>query len=429
MQTFDVEDRWPELFVQLDDVQRNSVRQSLAAGWHEGFNPTREDVEKHVNQYENATTRAGVLRYIRQLFNFAKHNDWITTSVADKVKMPRFHLPAATTVLVAHCDINRAGLHWCAGAFDQSMTCHIPAYGRYPATGFLWPDKASEQQQAAAIYRGLVAMAAQVAGIQFVRDGTPFPLSMMLVDASYKSDVVHRFAESSPHRFQVMPAIGRAAHKYRWSKDSLVGRAMEQCHIQRTKERRQRYAMANVDFWRETMQRAFLGEAGEPGGCTLYHERNKHAHRIFAEHLTAEVLENKYETDLGWRWEWTHAVGTNWDWGDALTGCWVAAALQGLSSGGVAVERKKRTASVIIGGKRYGAAGEQENGNGKDGEHGQSGQTGGQAGDGAGGIAQAAGNVEGADGLGGAVGAGAGPETAKPAAKRRVVVGRPSARW
>lgn len=45
MQTFDVEDRWPELFVQLDDVQRNSVRQSLAAGWHEGFDPTREDVE------------------------------------------------------------------------------------------------------------------------------------------------------------------------------------------------------------------------------------------------------------------------------------------------------------------------------------------------------------------------------------------------
>lgn len=45
MQTFDVEDRWPELFAQLNEVQRNSVRQSLAAGWHEGFAPTREDVE------------------------------------------------------------------------------------------------------------------------------------------------------------------------------------------------------------------------------------------------------------------------------------------------------------------------------------------------------------------------------------------------
>lgn len=42
---FDVEERWPELFAQLDDEQRNSVRQSLAAGWHEGFTSTREDVE------------------------------------------------------------------------------------------------------------------------------------------------------------------------------------------------------------------------------------------------------------------------------------------------------------------------------------------------------------------------------------------------
>ena len=51
---FDIEDRWPELFVQLDDVQRNSVRQSLAAGWHEGFNPTREDVENLTDEARGA---------------------------------------------------------------------------------------------------------------------------------------------------------------------------------------------------------------------------------------------------------------------------------------------------------------------------------------------------------------------------------------
>ena len=42
---FDFEDRWPELFDRLDARQRNAVRQSLAAGWHEGFEPTREHVE------------------------------------------------------------------------------------------------------------------------------------------------------------------------------------------------------------------------------------------------------------------------------------------------------------------------------------------------------------------------------------------------
>ena len=42
---FDVEERWPELFVQLDEHQRRAVVQSPASGWHEGFTPTREDVE------------------------------------------------------------------------------------------------------------------------------------------------------------------------------------------------------------------------------------------------------------------------------------------------------------------------------------------------------------------------------------------------
>lgn len=42
---FTVEEQWPELFTQLDEAQRDSVRQALAAGWHEGFAPTREDVE------------------------------------------------------------------------------------------------------------------------------------------------------------------------------------------------------------------------------------------------------------------------------------------------------------------------------------------------------------------------------------------------
>lgn len=44
-ESFTIEEQWPELFTQLDATQRDSVRQALAAGWHEGFTPTREDVE------------------------------------------------------------------------------------------------------------------------------------------------------------------------------------------------------------------------------------------------------------------------------------------------------------------------------------------------------------------------------------------------
>ncbi len=40
-----IEQQYPELFAQLTDTERRAVVQTLAAGWHEGFNPTREDVE------------------------------------------------------------------------------------------------------------------------------------------------------------------------------------------------------------------------------------------------------------------------------------------------------------------------------------------------------------------------------------------------
>lgn len=41
---FDIEDRWPELFVQLDETQRRAVVQSLASAWHEGWTPNREEI-------------------------------------------------------------------------------------------------------------------------------------------------------------------------------------------------------------------------------------------------------------------------------------------------------------------------------------------------------------------------------------------------
>lgn len=70
MEKFDIEERWPELFVQLDDTQRHAVRQSLAAGWHEGFEPTREDV-KNLTDYVRGAIGAG--EYRRRAHAAARH--------------------------------------------------------------------------------------------------------------------------------------------------------------------------------------------------------------------------------------------------------------------------------------------------------------------------------------------------------------------
>lgn len=53
-----IEQQYPELFAQLTDTERRAVVQTLAAGWHEGFNPTREDVE-NITDYARGAIDAG----------------------------------------------------------------------------------------------------------------------------------------------------------------------------------------------------------------------------------------------------------------------------------------------------------------------------------------------------------------------------------
>lgn len=55
---FDIAERWPELFEQLDAAQRRAVVQSLALSWHEGWIPNREDVENLTDRARGAIDAA-----------------------------------------------------------------------------------------------------------------------------------------------------------------------------------------------------------------------------------------------------------------------------------------------------------------------------------------------------------------------------------
>ena len=63
---FDIEERWPDLFAQLDSTQRNAVRQSLAAARHEGWTPNREDVKNLTDEARGAIDETEYLRRVRE---------------------------------------------------------------------------------------------------------------------------------------------------------------------------------------------------------------------------------------------------------------------------------------------------------------------------------------------------------------------------
>lgn len=63
---FDIEERWPELFADLDDGKRHAIVQALASAWHEGWVPNREDVENLTDEARGAIDEAEYLRRARE---------------------------------------------------------------------------------------------------------------------------------------------------------------------------------------------------------------------------------------------------------------------------------------------------------------------------------------------------------------------------
>jgi len=249
---------------------------------------------------------------------------------------PRFTVPDRATIIVAATDINRArgGLHWVIVSFDQQMSGHVVVYGRWPESGEVWPENAPVGVRQTKLFAELTRLGQHIAILPLVRAGIRVRPSRLVVDRGYEPEVVHRFCTQGGAPFHLIPCHGYAAHKYGPRKASLVGAPKENCHV--TTSSLGNFVAFNADAVREQMQRAWLGEAGTPGGATIY-QSDPRQHVSFADHLCAEVLRQKYQTDYGMRYEWTHQPGSQWDWGDAMSMAYVGALEQGWTAQGVRV--------------------------------------------------------------------------------------------
>jgi len=258
-------------------------------------------------------------------------------------------VPDQARILIAATDINRSGLYWVVVAFCQDMSAHICVYGKFPQNGDVWPKNAPALARAQGIFTALTGMSNYLAKLPFIRSGQVFRPSRLLIDRGYEPDTVHKFCQQASAPFKLIPCRGYAAQKYGPRKGTLVGTPFENCHI--TESPQGQYIAFNADAVREIMQRAWLGDAGIPGGATLYRD-DPRMHATFSEHICAEKLRQKYQTDGGMRWEWAHAPGEAWDWADALSMAYVGAASAGLNTQGVYVtkrpQKKRRVAKVEV---------------------------------------------------------------------------------
>jgi len=253
--------------------------------------------------------------------------------------VPKFIVPETARIIVAFTDINRVGLHWVVVAFDQLMTGQVVAYGKWPERGDAWRKNAPELERKQSLFAALAGLGRMWATMPLTRGGDPVRIGVGLIDRGYEPDTVHRYIKQAGLPFRLAASRGYAGHKYRIYKATLVGAPFEHAHI--TQSQGRQFIAHDADHWREIMQRAWLGEKGAPGGAMLYAADPRY-HMAFADQLCSEVLRQKYKTDAGIRWEWGHRPGSHNDWGDAMTGCYVAAAASGLTTGGQMIRRGRR---------------------------------------------------------------------------------------
>ena len=123
-----------------------------------------------------------------------------------------------------------------------------------------------------------------------------------------------------------MIARGYAATSYRPTGKNVIGKALEGCHL--TESTLGRYLAFNADYWREVSQRAWLGTPNGPGSLSLFDGAR---HNEFAEQVCREHLLEKLHGQYGTVWRWATAPGWH-DYADALTMCYVAAAVTGIGT-------------------------------------------------------------------------------------------------
>jgi len=258
---------------------------------------------------------------------------------------PKFAVPSDSVMVVCATDLNPSyGFSSAMATFDRNSTATVIWHGLYKTD--LHKERMPEAEYRARVYESLVAFAKWLKD-ECERRG--IALDAWAIDGGGDQfepvQILRRNAKEFDLPFPVVPMVGRAGDNWNPYVRSKIREAVNEtveCGDVDRDGRRRRWVYFNADFWRETQQRAWLGEIGTRGGLSLFTD-TKHAHLDFALQVSAEVLESKTPGDNGKRPKYVwRGEAKRHDFGDAATMCLAVAASKGLTQG---VEFGGRTAS------------------------------------------------------------------------------------
>jgi hypothetical protein len=276
-------------------------------------------------------------------------DDLTAEQIADKLnRMKRSEVPVGCSHVTLFIDVQATLLFYVVAAWEVNCTGYVLDYGSFPDQQrpyFTLRDArhtlalaTGNNSLEGAIYAGLEALTLALLGREWKRDdGACLRIDRCLIDANWgnSTDVVYQFCRQSAHAGVVLPSHGRYVGassvpfaEYRKQPGDRVGHHWRIPNMQG--KRAVRHVLYDTNYWKSFVYARLAVPMGEPGFLSLFGDKPA-AHRLFAEHLTAEY---RVRTEGRGRsldeWKQRPERGDN-HWFDALVGCAVAAAIEGVS--------------------------------------------------------------------------------------------------
>jgi hypothetical protein len=268
-------------------------------------------------------------------------------------RMKRGEVPVGVNHVTAFIDVQANLLFYVVAGWEDDFTGYVLDYGTYPDQKrpyFTLRDARPTLTSVmtgggveAAIYAGLEALTTALLGRPWRRDdGAELRIERCLIDANWgaSTDVVYQFCRQSAHAGVVLPSHGRFVgassrplSEYTNRPGDRSGLNWRMPNVQG--KRAVRHALFDTNFWKSFIHARLAVPMGDRGCLSLFGDKPE-AHRLFAEHLTAEY---RVKTEARGRtvdeWKQRPERPDN-HWLDCLVGCAVAASMQGVTLPGLA---------------------------------------------------------------------------------------------
>jgi hypothetical protein len=255
-------------------------------------------------------------------------------------------VPTKCTRLTMYIDVHKRLLFWIVMAWEPGFTGYVLAYGTWPGQKVnqfayrtvrrtlqvAYPKRAEE----AAIYAGLTDLAGEVLPRQWQRDdGAALRVGLCLVDCGYQKETVDRFCRQNVYTNLILPAKGipitassRLLEEATEAKGQEVGTGYRVTKAQGTQSLR--LVLLDSNYWKSFLH-ARLATPMAQRGCVSLPGKSDTAHRLLAEHWTAETpvqTEGRGRKLAEWKLP-VHKPDNHWL--DAAAGACAAAGILGIT--------------------------------------------------------------------------------------------------